>query len=173
MGGATYKRHRRDAAFREMPLTCAHQSSFPAYRLRGRFGKLQEAAAGAPQPGPPRTYAPEADLCQTDSAGKVVAFLKADGQQASGEDLKDDARLWARHFGTHVRNGMCFNHDHQCRETRVKNTKNKLEALRDLKKRNSVPTCRFWFFRILSLMKLVDGVLKLRRVRRRGKPLVE
>ena len=53
------------------------------------------------------------------------------------------------------------------------NTKNKLEALRDLKKRNSVPTCRFWFFRILSLMKLDDGVLKLRRVRRRGKPLVE
>ena len=72
-----------------------------------------------------------------------------------------------------VRNGMCFNHEHQCQETCVKNTKNKLEALRDLKKRNSVPTCRFWFFRILSLMKLDDGVLKLRRVRRRGKPLVE
>ena len=74
---------------------------------------------------------------------------------------------------THVRNGMCFNQDHLCQETCVKNTKNKLEALRDLKKRNSVPTCRFWFFRILSLMKLVDGVLKPRRVRRRGKPLVE
>ena len=55
----------------------------------------------------------------------------------------------------------------------MKNTKNKLEALRDLKKRNSVPTCRFWFFRILLLLKIVDGVLKPRRVRRRGKPLVE
>ena len=161
------------AAFRELPLTCAHQSSFPAYRLRGSFGQLQEATAGAPQPGPPKTYATEADLCQTDPTGRVIAFLKADGQEASEEDLKDDAQLWARHFGTHVRNGMCFNHDHQCQETCVKNTKNKLEALRDLKKRNSVPTCRFWFFRILSLKKLVDGVLKLRRVRRRGKPLVE
>ena len=161
------------AAFREMPLTCAHQSSFPAYRLRGSFGQLQEAAAGAPQPGPPQTYATEADLCQTDPTGKVIAFLKADDQEASEDDLKDDAQLWARHFGTHVRNGMCFNHDHQCQETCVKNTKNKLEALRDLKKRNSVPTCRFWFFRILSLKKLVDDVLKLRRVRRRGKPLVE
>ena len=161
------------AAFREMPLTCAHQSSFPAYRLRGSFGQLQEAAAGAPQPGPPQTYATEATLCQTDPTGRVIAFLKADGQEASEEDLKDDAQLWARHFGTHVRNGMCFNHDHQCQETCVKNTKNKLEALRDLKKRNSVPTCRFWFFRILSVKKLVDDVLKLRRVRRRGKPLVE
>jgi hypothetical protein len=161
------------AAFREMPLTCAHQSSFPAYRLRGSFGQLQEAAAGAPQPGPPQTYATEADICQTDPTGKVIAFLRADGQEASEDDLKDDAQLWARHFGTHVRNGMCFNHNHQCQETCVKNTKNKLEALRDLKKRNSVPTCRFWFFRILSLMKLVDNVLKLRRVRRGGKPLVE
>ena len=51
------------AAFREMPLTCAHQSSFPAYRLRGSFGQLEEAAAGAPEPGPPRTHATEADLC--------------------------------------------------------------------------------------------------------------
>jgi hypothetical protein len=161
------------AAFRQMPLTCAHQSSFPAYRLRGSFGQLQEAAAGAPQPGPQQTYATEAELCQTDPTGKVIAFLKADGQEASEEDFQDDAQQWARHFGTHVRNGMCFNHDHQCQETCVKNTKNKLEALRDLKKRNSVPTCRFWFFRIMSLKKLVDGVLKLRRVRRRGKPLVE
>ena len=161
------------AAFREMPLTCAHQSSFPAYRLRGSFGQLQEAAAGAPQPGPPQTYATEADICQTDPTGKVIAFLRADGQEASEDDLKDDAQLWARHFGTHVRNGMCFNHNHQCQETCVKNTKNKLEALRDLKKRNSVPTCRFWFFRVLSLNKLVDNVLKLRRVRRGGKPLVE
>jgi len=161
------------AAFREMPLTCAHQSCFPAYRLRGSFGQLQEAAAGVPQPGPPQTYATEADLCQTDPTGKVIAFLKADGQEASEDDLKHDSQLWARHFGTHVRNGMCFNQDHQCQETCVKNAKNKLEALRDLKKRNSVPTCRFWFFRILSLMKLVAGVLRLRRVRRRGKPLVE
>ena len=105
--------------------------------------------------------------------GKVIHFVRPDGDEASDVDLKQDALLWAKHFGTHVRNGMCFNHDHQCQETCVKNTKNKLEALRDLKKRNSVPTCRFWFFRILSLMKLVDGVLKLRRVRRRGKPLVE
>jgi hypothetical protein len=161
------------AAFREMPLTCAHQSSFPAYRLRGSFGQLQEADAGAPQPGIPRIFATEAALCQTDSTGKVVAFLKADGEEASEDDLKDDAQLWARHFGTHVRNGMCFNHDHACQETCVKNTKNKMEALQNLKKRNSVPTCRFWFFRILSLQKLVDGILKLRRVRRRGKPLVE
>ena len=72
-----------------------------------------------------------------------------------------------------MRNGMCFNHEHKCQETCVKNTKNKLEALRDLNKRNSVPTCRFWFFRILSLMKLVDGVCRLRRVRRRGTPLVK
>ena len=71
-----------------------------------------------------------------------------------------------------MRNGMCFNHNHECQETCVKNTKNKLEALQNLKKRSSVPTCRFWFFRILSLKKLVDGVWRLRRVRRRGKPLV-
>ena len=75
------------AAFREMPLTSAHQSSFPAYRLRGSFGKLQEASAGARQPGPPRNYATEAVLCQTDPTGKVIAFLKADGKEASEDDL--------------------------------------------------------------------------------------
>ena len=161
------------AAFRELPLTCAHQSSFPAYRLRGSFGQLQEADAGTPQPGAPRFFASELALCKTDPEGKVISFLKADGAEASEEDLQDDATVWARHFGVHVRNGMCYNHEHACQETCVKNTKNKLEALQNLKKRNSVPTCRFWFFRILPLMKLVDSVLKPRRVRRRGKPLVD
>ena len=122
------------AAFREMPLTCAHQSSFPAYRLRGSFGKLQEAAAGAPQPGPPQTNATQADPWQLDPTGKVIAFVRPDSEEASDADLNEDALLWARHFGTHVRNGMCFNHEHKCQETCVKNTKNKLEALRDLKK---------------------------------------
>ena len=117
-----------------MPLTCAHQSSFPAYRLRGSFGQLQEATVGAPQLGPPQTYATEGFLCRTDPKGKVIAFLTANGEEASEDDLKDDARMWARHFGTHVCNGVCFNHTHQCQETCVKNTKNRLDALQGLKK---------------------------------------
>ena len=148
------------AAFRELPLTCAHQSSFPAYRLRGSFAQLNAADAGAPQPGAPRICAGEATVCQTDPTGQVVRFLLPDGSEATEDDLSADAQLWARHFGTHVRNGMCFKHEHACQETCVKNVKNKLEALRDLKKRSSVPTCRFWFFRILSLRKLVNGVWK-------------
>ena len=67
---------------------------------------------------------------------------------------------------------MCFNHEHKCQDTCVKNVKHKLEALRDLKKRNAVPTCRFWFFRILTLRKQVNDTWKWVRVRRRGKPLV-
>ena len=160
------------AAFREMPLTCAHQSSFPAYRLRGSFAQLIAADAGAPQPGAPRISAGEDTLCQTNETGEVVAFLLPDGTEATEDDLEADAKLWARHFGTHVRNGMCFNHEHTCQETCVKNAKQKLEALQDLNKKKSVPTCRFWFFRILSLPKLRNGAWKWLRVRRRGKPLV-
>ena len=66
---------------------------------------------------------------------------------------------------------MCFNHEHAGQDTCVNNVKNKLEALRDLKKRNFVPTCRFWFFRILPLRQLVNNDWKVVRVRRRGKPL--
>ena len=160
------------AAFREVPLTAAHQSSFPWCRVRGSFGLLRAADAGVPQPGAPRSLAVETDLFQTAESGEVEHALLPNGTVASKADLSAEAAMWALHYAVHVRRGMCFNHEHACVETCVKNVKNKLEALANLRKNNAVPTCRFWFFRVLFLIKLVGDVLRRVKVRRRGKALV-
>ena len=53
----------------------------------------------------------------------------------------------------------------------MKYQKDKAEAKDSLSKK-AVPTCRFWFFRILLVKRLIEGVMRRRRVRRRGKALI-
>ena len=62
---------------------------------------------------------------------------------------------------------ICSNHEHDCTETCVKYVKKKLEAKESLRS-NRTPSCRFLFFRIKQLRL---GA-RIKRVRRRGKPLV-
>ena len=63
------------------------------------------------------------------------------------------------------------NHEHACADACIKYEKKKQEAKEGLRK-TRCPSCRFWFFRVLSIKRLCDGVMRRRRVRRRGKPLV-
>ena len=107
-------------------------------------------------------------MFQTDENERVEAILDSSGAVCAQDDLNRDATLWAHHFANDTRNNHCSNHEHDCKETCVKYVKKKLEAKESLRS-NKVPSCRFWFFRIVELL-LHPGV---RRVRRRGKPLVK
>ena len=148
------------AAYRDLPLTGALQSTFPLYRQRFSFGILGSAiqpAAGDPP------YRSDADLFSIGEDGEVRATLMPDGTEASQEAIESDAAAWASHFGWDSFNNHCTNHEHNCTETCVKYVKQKLEAKLSLRS-NKVPSCRFWYFRVKKL--------NLKRVRRRGKPLV-
>ena len=148
------------AAFRELPLTGAFQSTFPWYRQRFAFAKLGSATQPTAGDVP---YRSDAQLFSLDENGKVLAVLRPDGTEATEEDLDIDAAAWASHCGRDVFNNHCANHEHNCTETCVKYVKQKLEAKLSLRC-NKVPSCRFWYFRVKKL--------NLKRVRRRGKPLV-
>ena len=81
-------------------------------------------------------------------------LLLPDGREASDEALLHEGVVWARHFAHDVRSGFCHNQTHDCTETCVKKQKKKLEALESLRA-SAVPSCRFWFFRLLLLQKLI------------------
>jgi len=148
------------AQYRDLALTGAFQSTFPWYRQRFAFASL----GGATQPTVGYLpYRSDAELFSLGEDGKVLAVLKPDGTDADQEALEKDAVAWASHFGYDSFNNHCTNHEHNCTETCVKYVKQKLEAKLSLRS-NKVPSCRFWYFRVKKL--------KLKRVRRRGKPLV-
>ena len=135
------------AAFREVPFTGAHQSSFPFYRSRSSFGRLSDMDSNSvPQPVASARCEETEELFTTTEEGQVDKILLPNGNEASDADLSAEAVIWARHYANHVRNGMCFNHEHRCVEKCMKKVKDQLEALAALRKRNSVPTCRFCFF---------------------------
>ena len=56
-------------------------------------------------------------------------------------------------------------------ETCIKHEKKKQDAKESLRK-TGCPSCRFCFFRVLCVKRLIEGTMRRRRVRRRGKPLV-
>merc|ERR1712222_264628 len=78
-----------------------------------------------------------------------------------------DAEAWAAAFSHDFFCNICSNHEHDCTETCVKYVKKKLEAKESLRS-NRTPSCRFWFF---CIKQLCLGA-RIKRVRRRGKPLV-
>ena len=108
------------AAFREVPLTGAHQSSFPFYRNRESFGRLNDLQGnGVPQPAATATFGGKVELFTTTEEGEVDKILMPDGTEATDADLSAEGAVWAGHYGNHVRKGMCYNHDHRCMESCV------------------------------------------------------
>ena len=115
------------AAYRDLPLTGAFQSTFPAYRQRTSFGLLGDAsqltsgsASATPDVPDPFQRHRLKDLFKVDENGQVVEIVKADGTAASEADLEADAKQWASHFAHDVFNNHCANHEHDCAETCVK-----------------------------------------------------
>ena len=150
------------AAYREVPLTGAFQSSFPAYRQRSHFGDLGDASQlSRSEPCLPSRRLE--DIFTLDDEGQIVDVLLPDGTASSEDAVAADAKQWASHFAQDVFNNHCTNHEHNCTETCIKYVKKKLEAKQSLRS-NKVPSCRFWFFRVVTI--------KEKRRRRRGKPLV-
>ena len=150
------------AAYREVPLTGAFQSTFPAYRQMSHFGDLGDASqlANSEPCLPSRRLE---DIFNKDDEGQIVDVLLPHGTVSSEADKAADAKQWGTHFAQDVFNNHCSNHEHDCTETCVKYVKKKLEAKQSLRS-TKVPSCRFWFFRVVTI--------KGKRKRRRGKPIV-
>ena len=115
------------AAYREVPLTGAFQSTFPAYRQRSHFGDLGDASqlANSEPCLPSRRLE---DIFNKDDEGQIVDVLLPDGTVSSEADIAADAKQWATHFAQDVFNNHCTNHEHDCTETCIKYVKKKLEA---------------------------------------------
>ena len=155
-------------AFKEVPLTGAIQSVFPRYRQRASFCSTFSAAEPDDCAVPCLSLN---ELFEVDEEGQVLHAKKPDGEKATEKEIKDDAILWANAFAEDVYGLSVVNHEHACVETCIKYEKKKQEAKEGLRK-TRCPSCRFWFFRVLSIKRLVDGAMRRKRVRRRGKPLV-
>ena len=105
--------------------------------------------------------------------GEVRGIITAQGINATSQDLHDDAVKWEASFGRDVRCLHHINHNHDCSHTCVKHQKKSEEEKKEMLKRSKAPPCRFWFFRVIVLT-VWDGMKdKIRRFRRRGKPLVD
>ena len=155
------------AAYRNLPLTGAFQSTFPRYRQMPSFGRIGDAS----QLTSPDASTQDAvqtrrlrDIYRLDECGQIVEILMADGTVASDAELTADAKQWAAHFAQDSFNNHCTNNAHDCTETCIKYAKKKLQAKQSLLS-HKVPSCRFWFFRVKRIGK--------KRRRRRGKPLVK
>ena len=148
------------AAYKDLPITGAFQSTFPMYRQRFSFASLgspiQPTAGDLP-------YRNDAKLFTVDEAGQINGILMPDGTEANQDAVDADAVAWATHFARDTFNNHCSNHEHNCIETCVKYVKKKQEAKLSLRS-TKVPSCRFRYYRVKQIHK--------KRVRRRGKPLV-
>ena len=155
-------------AFKEVPLTGALQSAFPRYRQRASF--CNAISAGEPDVCAVPCVGLH-ELFEVDSEGRVVHAKRPGGEEATAEERRADAAVWAKAFAEDVYGLSVVNHEHACVETCIKYEKKKQEAKEGLRK-TRCPSCRFWFFRVLSIKRVTDGAMRRRRVRRRGKPLV-
>ena len=167
--------------YKEMPLTGAHQSMLPTYRLSSSFGRIAvpDEFGNYQETATERLGAPGWLSCNeefvVDDTGEVTNFRMPNGAIATDEQIQEDALAWATSFARDQRAGHVQNHDHDCTGTCVKYAKKKKDAT-ELPQRSgakvkgdAVPKCRFRFFRVLAF-KVVDAV---RYVMRRGKELVE
>ena len=120
----------------------------------------------------------------TDETGQISSFRLPNGDEASAEDLDQDAQRWARAFARDARSCHSQNHDHDCTDTCVKYAakQGKAASARDQPSEGdaakakvsswTVPPCRFFFYTILSFI-VHEGPREIvRRILRRGKALV-
>ena len=95
------------AAFRNLPLTGAFQSTLPNYRQRSSFGRL--GGASQHDTAVPRS---NAELFTVNEDGVVEAVRKPDGSAATALDKAVDADAWAVSFSEDLFWNQCSNHEH-------------------------------------------------------------
>ena len=162
-------------SYSQLPLTGCPLSTLPSYQLPQYFGH-------------DRPVSEEGEILETAAChhrldrvpwifnedGSLDQFATPDGRQAGEKDFQDDAERWEGPFAHDYRWLSGHNHDHTCHTTCLKNMK-KTSAMDAQKatKPSKAPPCRFWFFHVVTL-KAWDGMRDVvKRVRRRGKAIVE
>ena len=135
------------AAYRDLPITGAFQSTFPVYRQRFSFASLGSAIQPTAGDLP---YRSDAKMFTVDEAGQINGILMPDGTEADQDAIDADAAAWATHFARDTFNNHCSNHEHNCIETCVKYVKKKQEAKLSLRS-TKVPSCRFLYYRVKQI----------------------
>jgi len=127
---------------------------------------------------------PHAEPWIADETGQISNFRLPDGNEASADDVEQDARIWARAFARDTRSCHTQNHDHDCTDTCVKYATKQGKAAGVPEPGNggdaakvkvsswAVPPCRFNFYGIISFVVKEGPREVVRRVLRRGKALV-
>ena len=94
-------------AYKELPLTGAHQSVLPTYRLPQAFGQITLPDERGLFDLTPRAAAervqPEHLPWQANELGEVLQLKLPDGRPATEADMVADAELWEQAFARHVR----------------------------------------------------------------------
>jgi len=161
----------------DIPLTGAEQSLLPRYRNTNQAFAIYTLDAcgrptGAEQSGGNSICDDDRDPCSVFAAkdGRITGALLQSGEPATKDDMLADAKHFAKAYATDARSLHVRNHMHQCHETCLKNQKKKhRDQVQEQLQRNRVPTCRFWFFHVITFSVFAHGRRCLRRVRRRGR----
>ena len=190
LAAVSEQRPLRDA-YKAIPLTGAQQSMLPSYRLATRFMKFTALDENGlvPEDGAQDARVVEKQsssehftgwvdatapfIC--DTKGEVLGFKTPSGTIATEQELAADALEWSKSFARDARSCHAVNHNHDCTDSctkKAKKTESAQKSLPENMKRklrsNTVPLCRFRYFRVI-VMQTVNGVRKLLR---RGKALV-
>ena len=165
--------------YRDVPLTGCHNSLLPLYRqphlafhdfpMLDEFGCNQDPTGGeAVLESLPVSLPWECEGC-----GEVKWPTSPEGHALNTEDFKSDAQRYALCHARDTRALHCHNHDHNCSFTCIKYAKNTAKTLAEshLNQATNI-VCRFFFYVCLVFNVLVDGVEKVKRIRRRGKARV-
>jgi hypothetical protein len=165
--------------YRDVPLTGGHNSILPLYRqphlafqdfpMLDEFGCNQNLTAGEAV----LESLPCSLPWECDGRGEVKWPMSPEGQPLSAEDFNVDAQRFALSHARDTRALHCHNHDHNCSFTCIKYVKDKAKKLAEshLDQVTNI-VCRFFFFVCLVFNVMVDGVEKVKRIRRRGKARV-
>ena len=174
--------------YKETSLRGAIQSLLPTWRLSQWFGRIvppderghYEVPARVPLEDRSCDGSLNHQTYSVEDIGEVSGFIMPEGREATSADLRADAEAWAVSFARDQRACHSQNHEHACTGTCIKNqpkpkttkpddpaTERPVRAGQTIKG-ESVPLCRFWFFRVIVFY-VEDSVKK---VLRRGKALV-
>jgi hypothetical protein len=162
--------------YNEVSLRGCHQSSNPWYRIQS-FMEQSCTACSIDEVGMTSARKASSALklqtkwCQNENGQYEFKHYKDDPTNI--EDIVSDARSWMLSFVRDVRALHQLNHDHDCTSTCIKYIKKTSKGtMEQAMKAGKAVACRFYFFFIVVLTVISNGVSTVKKIRRRGKQLV-